>query len=78
MGGIAVNKNGERFTDETAKYLTVSREILKQPDAEAYVIFDQTVMNNIAATSPDQLQHLMINGLIEEYATILSGLSQEQ
>ena len=29
MGGIAVNKNGERFTDETAKYLTVSREILK-------------------------------------------------
>lgn len=70
MGGIAVNKNGERFTDETAKYLTVSREILKQPDAEAYVIFDQTVMNNIAATSPDHLQHLMINGLIEEYETI--------
>ena len=40
MGGIAVNQEGQRFTDETAKYLTVSKEILKQTDAQAYVVFD--------------------------------------
>lgn len=69
-GGLAVNKNGERFTDETAKYLTVSRALLKQPDAEAYVIFDQTVMDTVSAQRTEQVQQLMINGLIDKYDTI--------
>ena len=53
MGGIAVNQEGQRFTDETAKYLTVSKEILKQTDAQAYVVFDQTTFNTASATSAD-------------------------
>ena len=70
MGGIAVNQEGQRFTDETAKYLTVSKEILKQTDAQAYVVFDQTTFNTASATSADQLNQLMINGLIEKYDTL--------
>ncbi len=43
LSGILINKEGVRFTNETAAPRTVASEILKQSDALAYIIFDQRV-----------------------------------
>jgi len=44
-GGILVNKDAERFVDETMKPWDLASEILKQKDGIAYIIFDEDVYN---------------------------------
>jgi succinate dehydrogenase/fumarate reductase flavoprotein subunit len=45
-GAILVNKNGERFTDETNK---PGFGIAKQPDKIAYILFDDTIAQKFSA-----------------------------
>lgn len=40
-GGILVNKNGERFTNEHKGYSELSPDVLAQPDYHVYMIFNQ-------------------------------------
>jgi fumarate reductase flavoprotein subunit len=47
LGGVLVNTDGKRFTNETLKPLDLVPQILAQKDRTAFVIFD----SNIAATS---------------------------
>jgi fumarate reductase flavoprotein subunit len=43
-GAIIVNGTGKRFIDESISYKTIGDSCLTQPDARAFQIFDQTVM----------------------------------
>lgn len=40
QGGFQINKLGERFWDESKGYSEAAREVMAQPDGEAYAIFD--------------------------------------
>ena len=40
-GGILVNKNGERFTNEHTGYSELSPEVLAQPDYHVFMVFNQ-------------------------------------
>lgn len=51
-GAIAVNRQGERFVNESLSYKLLGDACLQQTDATAYQVFDQTVMN---LTSPGVL-----------------------
>lgn len=44
ISGIVVNINGERFANETASPKTLASEILKQPEATGYIIYDSRVL----------------------------------
>ena len=43
MGAIIVNKDGRRFTDESASYKTLGAACLKQPDGLGFEVFDAKV-----------------------------------
>jgi fumarate reductase flavoprotein subunit len=47
-GAIIVNNAGRRFIDESISYKTIGDRCLMQPDAKAFQIFDQTVMDQSA------------------------------
>lgn len=44
-GGIIVNRDGKRFVDESRPYRKIGNACLEQPDAVAFQLFDQTVMD---------------------------------
>ena len=44
-GAIVVNASGRRFVDESVSYKTIGDRCLEQPEARAFQIFDQTVMD---------------------------------
>lgn len=44
-GAIVVNKAGRRFIDESVSYKAIGDRCLEQPDARAFQIFDQRVMD---------------------------------
>lgn len=48
-GGILVNANGERFTNEMGTRDVVSAAEIEQPDGKVWVIYDQTVYDNNTA-----------------------------
>jgi fumarate reductase flavoprotein subunit len=43
QGGIQVNRDGRRFSDETRGYSEQAAEVLKQPDAIAWDVFDSRI-----------------------------------
>jgi fumarate reductase flavoprotein subunit len=43
MGAIVVNKNGDRFVDESKSYKILGAECLKQPEGLGFEVFDSTV-----------------------------------
>jgi fumarate reductase flavoprotein subunit len=47
QGGIQVNRNGERFHDETQGYSEAVLGVLRQPGACAWNIFDQPVVDQL-------------------------------
>lgn len=49
-GGILVNREGNRFTDELAFRDILSRHILEQPEKSAYLIFDRSIRESLSAT----------------------------
>ncbi|HXJ34526.1 MAG TPA: FAD-binding protein [Candidatus Eisenbacteria bacterium] len=52
LGGILVNQLGKRFADETKDALALALEIRAQPGKVAYLLFDERVMNAVAANDP--------------------------
>lgn len=44
-GAIAVNTHGRRYVDESLSYKLLGDAVLKQPDAMAYQVFDQGIMD---------------------------------
>ena len=51
-GGIAVNKLGRRYVDESKSYKLLGDAVLQQPDGIAYQIFDQRIMDNGSSGVP--------------------------
>ncbi len=51
-GAIAVNQQAQRFVDESKSYKLLGDAVLAQPDAMAYQIFDQGVMDTASDTAP--------------------------
>ncbi len=51
-GAIAVNKQARRFVDESKSYKLLGDAVLAQPDARAYQIFDQGIMDTASDTAP--------------------------
>ncbi|MFO7264092.1 MAG: flavocytochrome c [Bacillota bacterium] len=47
MGGFMVNVNGERFGDETQGYSEFSLEVMKQPQQTGFLIFDQSIHDQL-------------------------------
>lgn len=75
MGAIIVNKDGNRFVDESQSYKTLGREVLKQPDGLGFEIFDAKVrakshpgipLNDIGMI--EDLGHLFKADTLEELA----------
>ena len=44
-GGVLVNRNGERFSDEMADVSGQGVKVMRQPDHIAYMIYDETLHN---------------------------------
>jgi len=51
-GAILVNKRAQRYVDESISYKLLGDAVLAQPDAIAYQIFDQGVMDTSSDTAP--------------------------
>ena len=66
-GGIAVNRNAERFADESISYKTLGEICLSQPDAVGFQIWDQKIMDQSVPqpTSNDFAQALR-RGLVKQ------------
>lgn len=76
-GGILINKNTERFTDEYLGYSELSAHIVNQPEHIAYMIFDSNV---VLANSVDNLKEdgiLIMGDTPEELAQKLGLDSQK-
>ena len=50
-GGIIVNKEGQRCVNENGDYTTASSAIVEQTGGEVYMIFDQTLIDDIKVLS---------------------------
>jgi fumarate reductase flavoprotein subunit len=77
MGAIIVNKDGQRFVDESKSYKTLGREVLKQPEGMGFEIFDAKVrakshpgipLNDIGMI--EDLGHLFTADTLEELAQV--------
>lgn len=79
MGAIIVNREGERFVDESVSYKTLGRAVLDQTDGLGVQIFDATVRakshRGIPLKDMDTLEekgHIHHADTIEELAAIVS------
>lgn len=70
-GGIAVNRHGKRYVDESKSYKLLGDAVLQQPGAIAYQIFDQGIMDNAAAgVPPFDFRNAQKRGLVFEGDTL--------
>jgi fumarate reductase flavoprotein subunit len=74
-GGIQVNREGHRFSDETAGYSEQAAVVLRQPDGIAFVIFDERIAA-IARQFRDfqdaeRMSAVIAAGTVEELAAAL-------
>ena len=75
-GGIAVNRKGERFTDESVSYKLIGERCLEQPDGIAFQVFDQEIMaQSVTAPSSNDYRGALDLGLIRQADTI-AGLAE--
>jgi flavocytochrome c len=66
-GAIAVNRHGRRYVDESRSYKLLGDAVLAQPDAMAFQIFDQTIMDTGAdGVSPFDFRSAQRRGLVHE------------
>ena len=72
-GGILVNKNGERFTNEHKGYSELSPDVLAQPDYHVYMVFNQANADSTPSFADyDNAGILTKADTIEELATALN------
>lgn len=76
IGGILVNKDGARFTNETLKPLDLVPEVLAQKDRVGYVIFDTDVFETKNGAAAVDKGKMIQADTIEELAEAL-GLDAE-
>jgi fumarate reductase flavoprotein subunit len=65
-GGVLVNRAGHRFVDESKGYSGCSTRVLEQPDALAYVLFDEHIHDYLCRHFPDYLDLTGIGGCCVE------------
>lgn len=72
-GTIMVNQSGERFTSEMLTRDVLSSAILEQEGQVAYLIFDERVMNSMAALKANYEKGIIFKGeTIEELASLIN------
>ncbi len=70
-GGIAVNKLGTRYVDESKSYKLLGDAVLEQPGAIAYQIFDQNIMDGASdGVPPFDFRSTQRRGLVFEAPTL--------
>ncbi|MGE0384149.1 MAG: FAD-dependent oxidoreductase [Gammaproteobacteria bacterium] len=70
-GGIAVNRNADRFADESQSYKVLAGGCLAQPDAVAFQIFDQSIMDtSVENPSVNDLRGAYARGLVRRADSI--------
>ncbi len=68
-GAILVNRDGKRFIDELQTRDVVSKAILDQKGASAFLIFSQDIRENLKAADGYVKKGFAVEGTIEEIAT---------
>lgn len=74
MGGILVNAEGNRFTNDMSTRDAVSAAELQQPGAYAYIIFDQRVVNDLKSCEKYIKNGLTVSADTYEELAKLMGL----
>ncbi|MBI4195065.1 MAG: flavocytochrome c [Betaproteobacteria bacterium] len=70
-GAIAVNRPGKRYVDESLSYKLLGDAVLRQPDAIAYQIFDQGIMDQAAdGVPPFDFRSAQRRGLVFQAASL--------
>ena len=76
-GAIIINKDAQRFVDESISYKLIGTEALRQPEGLTYQIWDQTIMNEgVPGDALYDFGKLVELGLIETAPT-LEALAQK-
>ena len=66
-GAIAVNKLGKRYIDESLSYKLLGDAVLQQPEAMAFQVFDQGIMDTASDdVSPFDFRDAHRRGLVEQ------------
>ena len=68
-GAILVNRDGKRFIDELETRDVVSKSILEQKGASAFLIFNQDIRENLKAADGYVKKGFAVEGTLEEIAT---------
>jgi len=76
-GAIIVNKEGQRFVDESMSYKAIGEECLKQSDAIAYQIFDSSIMGMSQELPSVNNFHLAMSKNLIYRAPTLAELAKE-
>ena len=77
MGGILVNAEGKRFTNDMSTRDAVSAAELVQPGAYAYIIFDQRIVDDLASCQKYIKNGLTVTADTYEELAKLMGLEGE-
>jgi fumarate reductase flavoprotein subunit len=54
LGAVIVNQQAERFVSESSQYHVIAEEVLKQPQAKSFIVFDEPILQEAAAQEPDK------------------------
>ena len=74
MGGILVNAEGKRFTNDMSTRDAVSNAELQQPGSYAYIIFDQRIVDDLSSTQKYIASGLTVQADTYEELAGLMGL----
>lgn len=75
-GGIFVNKNGVRFTNEYNGYSELSPHVLAQPGKYAYLVFDQNIADNTSQFEGYVEQGIVTSGNTAEELAANLGIDE--
>jgi fumarate reductase flavoprotein subunit len=72
-GGIAVNRKGERFADESISYKKLGELCLDQPDAVGFQLWDRDIMDlSVPAPTASDFEGALERGLVRQADTLAS------
>lgn len=78
-GGIIVNKNAKRFTDESQSYKVLADYALAQPEGKSFIVFNREMVDNDYKNNPQG--RILIEPIVKENkvpAWIYSGATIEE